>query len=218
MSERWTRFFASRWGIILAGAVIRPSPETSGIFEWMAKRGIPVVSMRDIHNPDIPHIRLDSSVMLEGALRHLAGLGHGRILLLDTGLVEVPTVPGLEVTDIRVGPTWPSAVAIGRRLAGEWRDSIKRSDFDAVFITDDCVALGFILESRALGVKLPGDLAVMVACNSGQLLDAFADCERSVLSTRQIARKILDLYRSVTSRDAKEVDPNVYWNILARPR
>jgi hypothetical protein len=59
---------------------------------------------------------------------------------------------------------------------------------------------------------------MMVACNSGQLSEAFADCERLVLSTQRIAEKILELYRSATTKGAESVDPRIRHAIIpAKP-
>jgi DNA-binding LacI/PurR family transcriptional regulator len=199
---------------LVAGAVVRPSAEFPGFIEWLRKRGIPMVSMRDVPSLDVPHVRMDQGVMLEQGLRHLAGLGHRRILLLAGENVPAPELPGLAVIRRRFKTNLRESTLPGRRLAGEWQKPVAAGEFDAVCITDDWVALGFLLEMRACGVRLPGAAAMLVACNTGQLEGAFMDCERMVLSTRKIAEKILDLYRFATTRGSPPVDPCVTHTII----
>ena len=195
---------------LIAGAVLSFSPVFPGVFDWLKKRGIPVVCTRDIDSPSMPHIKLDGHVTLESGLRRLAALGHRRILLINTMGGPPREVPGLSVFSQESRP----GVASGRRLAGKLAKPIADGRFDAVFVTDDWAALGFLLQLRAVGVSLPGATAMLVACNSGQLAEAFDGCEKMVLSTRQIAEKILELYRSVTTKGAAPVDPHVVHTIV----
>lgn len=190
---------------LVAGAVLSVSPAFQDVFDWMKKRGIPVVCARDIESSGMPHIKLDRHLTLESGLRRLAELGHQRILMIDTMGVAPRDVQGLSV----VTHCSPAGMESGRRLAGKLAKPIADGRFDAVFVTDDWLALGFLLQLRAQGVSLPGATAMLVACNSGQLSEAFTGCEKMVLSTRRIAEKILELYRSVTTKGAAPVDPNV---------
>jgi DNA-binding LacI/PurR family transcriptional regulator len=194
---------------LIAGAVISYTPAFPDIVEWLARRGIPVVSMRDFDVPNMPHIRLEGRVLLENGLRRLAALGHRRILLLSTHAGPVPEIPGLHVRELMLSPLAQSAVSVGRSAARDWGRPVAEGQFDAVFVTDDWIALGFLLETRAQGIRMPGAAAVLVACNSGQLAEAFDGCDKMLLSTRKIAEKILELYRSVTTKGAAPVDPNV---------
>jgi DNA-binding LacI/PurR family transcriptional regulator len=194
---------------LLAGAVLSYSPKFPKVLEWLTRRGIPVVSTRDFDIPDMPHIRLDGRVLLENGLRRLASLGHRRILLLNTHAAPLPEIPGLHVRELRHETVSQSAMSIGQRLAGDWGSPVAAGEFDAVFVTDDWVALGFLLVMRAQGIRLPGAAAMLVACNSGQLSEAFDGCDKMLLSTRKIAEKILELYQSVTTKGAAPVDPNV---------
>ncbi len=199
---------------LVAGAVLRPSLDFPGVYGWLKRHGIPVISMRDVTNPDVLHIRIDWPASLELGLRHLAERGHRRILLLNSTGNEAPGSTGRSVHERKFELAGEAPIPLGRRLAREWRQAIVEGQFDAVCITDDWAALGFLLELRSLGVVIPGRTAMMVACNSGQLSEAFADCERMLLSTRRIAEKVLELYRSMTTKDAPPVDPSVAHTII----
>ncbi len=194
---------------LIAGAVLRPSRDFPGVYDWLKRHGIPVISMRDVPNPDVLHISIDWPASLELGLQHLTKRGHHRILLLNSTANEAPSGPGRSVHERKFGLADEAPIPLGRRLGREWRQAIADGQFDAVFITDDWAALGFLLELRSLGVGIPGRTAMMVACNSGQLSEAFADCDRLVLSTQRIAQKILDLYLSATTEGADSVDPRI---------
>lgn len=204
---------------LIAGAVLRPSRDFPGVYDWLKRHGIPVVSMRDVPNPAVLHFRINWPASLELGLQHLAARGRHRILLLNSTGNDAPNAAGVSVHERKFGLAKEVPVALGRRLGREWHRPIMEGRFDAVCITDDWTALGFLLELRALGVAIPGPTAMMVACNSGQLVEAFTDCERLVLSTQRIAEKILELYRSATTRGLPFVDPRIEHNILpAQPR
>jgi len=82
------------------------------------------------------------------------------------------------------------------------------ADFIRAGITDEWSALVFLLEIGARGEKLPGDAATLVACNSGQIADAFRDCRRITLSPRKIAGKIPEVYNAAITGQSETVNPH----------
>jgi DNA-binding LacI/PurR family transcriptional regulator len=128
---------------------------------------VPVVSLSESASPRVRSVHADSYEAGVLAVRHLAELGHERILhvsgpsdrdqassrlhgyrdgLAQAGLAPLPVIEAAE---------WDA------RSGAEAADRADPRDFTAVFAANDVIALGFLSRMRARGYEAPRDFSIV---------------------------------------------------------
>ncbi|QGP92334.1 Catabolite control protein A [Neomoorella glycerini] len=153
-------------GFILNGNYLQ-----SGYLEWLRAREVPFVLLRRrLAATEISFVDVDNISGAYMATTHLIRLGHRQIGFINLPVTSYAHAPrgegfqkamadyGLEVNDrwVREGDyTTPG----GCRLALDILGSMERPT--AIFAANDRMALGILEAAGQLGLKVPGDLAVI---------------------------------------------------------
>ncbi len=152
------------------GLIISPARAESPHLARVIEEGVPVVFVdRSIEGVDAPVVRADGRRAVEELVRHLAGLGHGRLATIS-GPPE--TVSGRERLDNFIG----AAVARGLSVPEEFvrvGDFRRSSGFTAmrellalphhptaVFAANNLMALGALQAIRDAGLRAPEDISL----------------------------------------------------------
>jgi LacI family transcriptional regulator len=155
------------------GVVMTPVDESNPRLESMLKRGVPVVFVDDVTS-DRPWCSLVTDNRAGGAMagRHLAGLGHTRLVFVDDpsssrqvaerlagfreGVAEIAptaTVDVLGVGDFSTASGIAAGDVVGAMPASE-RPT-------AALCANDLIALGFLQSLTLQGIRVPEDVAVV---------------------------------------------------------
>jgi LacI family transcriptional regulator, galactose operon repressor len=152
------------------GLLVSPTDHCSPLLPGVARSGVPVVLLdRWIPGVDAPVVRTDGRQAIRDLVAHLHALGHRRLAII-TGPATTST--GNERTDafreaLRAhGLPLPDAytehgdfqAASGRRATARFLDLPEPPE--AVFATDNLMALGAMDEIRARGLRVPDDIAL----------------------------------------------------------
>lgn len=128
---------------------------------------VPFVTLQSTGGFDGPGMYVDQLAGAHAAMRHLIGLGHRRIVHLAgpqdwfeaaarlSGFVDELEANSLPPTIPLVGD-WTAE--FGYRAGGELA---QRSDFSAVFASNDQIALGLMHALHEAGLDVPGDISVV---------------------------------------------------------
>jgi LacI family transcriptional regulator len=155
------------------GVVITPVDENNPRLETMMKRGVPVVFV-DLVSSDRPWCSIVTDNHAGGAMagRHLAGLGHTRLIFVDDpasshqvsdrlagfreGVASVAAKASVEV--ISVGD-WSTASGYA---AGEVVASMSPAERPTgALCANDLLAIGFLQSLTLSGIRVPEDMAVV---------------------------------------------------------
>lgn len=151
-------------GIVLTGVLHTPQGRRR-----LAAAGIPIIETWDL-TPDPIDIAIGFSHEAVGMAvsRFLFKKGRRRLALIGGDDVraarraraysETSVTLGLEPPVLQFVPA-PAKLADGRRVMRELAAS--HPDIDAVFCSSDLLALGVMIEARALGIAVPGKLCVV---------------------------------------------------------
>lgn len=197
-----------------------------GIEQLMAEQDIPFVFISMEHRPNLAVVSVDNRLGARLATQHLIDQGHRRIGLIKgpldwwearervQGWYETMQANGLTVDDmlIRRGD-WSSAV--GERCMRELLQS--QTDIDAVFISNDSMAIGALKAAREFGLKVPDDLAIVGFDDipeAAYFFPALTTIQQDLTSLG--CRVVAELERLITSEDEAPVLPN--GPILIKPR
>ncbi|MFC0629428.1 LacI family DNA-binding transcriptional regulator [Kribbella deserti] len=183
------------------GVLITPVDPASDRLSNLPNRGTPVVVV-DRAAEDLSHCSVSVDDVLGGdvAISHLVELGHTRIAYVGgpenigqvvdrrTGAQQAMARAGLPAEDLIDIPTAALTVAEGRgageRLAG--LPASRRPT--AAFCANDLLALGLLQQCVRLGLRVPGDLAI-VGYDDIEFAEAAAVPLTSVRQPRQLLGK-----------------------------
>lgn len=209
-------------GIVLTG--ILHSPEGR---RMLTASGIPVVETWDTTDEPIDMlIGLSHDAIGEAVCQYLFDHGKRRLALLcgddtraakrNAGFLRAAARLGLETPRVRVVPS-PTTHALGRQGLQTLRADDAR--IDGVFCSSDMMAAGVITEALAMGLSVPGQLAVVgfgdlefagsmspamtsVRIDGGGIGTAAASMIAARADGRQVDRKIVDIGFSIVGRDS----------------
>lgn len=154
----------------LEGLVVMGLPEHHPAVEHIMRRGIPAVFVdAALHGPRHTSVRTDNRLGGLLAGRHLLGLGHERILLvndLSEGSIFRDRRLGLEEAHREHGLTfepnleWRASTHLddGYRAAEHW---LTLSPRPSAILAVDRVALGIVQRLATLGIRVPDEVSVM---------------------------------------------------------
>lgn len=143
-----------------------------GMFETIAARGVPYVVTYS-HRPDSPHpcVGFDNTAAFRRIARHLLDLGHR-----DFGLIHQPSIDndrvaarleGFRSTLAQEGLALrPQHVCEGTASIAFGRQSLRAiveapgPRPTAVVCGNDALAIGALIEARALGIRVPDELSI----------------------------------------------------------
>lgn len=132
--------------------------------------GIPVVFLgREHRNPRFSSIRIDGEEGVREAVRHLVAAGHRRIGMLDHNRRTEPSIrqhwffAAAAELGLDVDTTWVVGADQSFDGGAEALDRLRaaHSDVTAIFTFNDVIAIGAMRHARGLGLRIPGDLAVI---------------------------------------------------------
>ena len=158
---------------------------------FLLQEGVPTVLIGTSGRPGgVPSIDADFDQMAELAMRHLAALGHERVLMV-TRSPDIETARAYQVQHeavrsvaVRVGLTGvyralPDNVIFGGQLVGP---TGLVEGCTAVLSNNPAVLSGILAAAQALGLEVPRDLSAMsmgslVSGGTGQLLASASDVD-----------------------------------------
>ena len=168
-SETYTQFFL-RKGV--RGVLLRTTLRTRSICEAIAAEGFPTLVIGDcLQAPNLNYVYCDSKLTSQQGVEHLIGLGHRRIAIAVSDIVEdtdhADRLAGYEAAlqkhniefdrslCFHVPPSRPDGAQLIRTMT-----SIVEPP-TAVFFTDPLVAVGAITETLRRGIRVPQDLSIL---------------------------------------------------------
>lgn len=179
----------------IRGVFVQPNRHDHRIVDWLKERQIPYVKITE--DDTDPSVVSDADRLLTDAIRCLRKQGCRNILVL-TGLDEItsaPTIPGCRITLEKVHALVETVVPIGRQAAAAWLDAPRAKRPDGVFITDDWIALSFLMRLKDAGIQVPSDLRVVVACNRNITTDLLDVCDRLVVNPDELSAAMTDIMK-----------------------
>jgi DNA-binding LacI/PurR family transcriptional regulator len=167
----------------LDGAMVLACSDTSESIDWLRRRKLPIVFVDQEPLPDVTSINIDETGGARAAAEHIVELGHTRIAVITTHLLEPPGPMALEAlaeatrtTRMRtmgwidalaehgitpelinaVRPNVESGAAVSEPLLG--RDHDRPT---AVICFSDTLAAGVLRTARRLGIDVPTELSIV---------------------------------------------------------
>ncbi|MEY9783726.1 LacI family DNA-binding transcriptional regulator [Sinorhizobium fredii] len=143
-----------------------------GLFETIAARGVPYVVTYS-HRPGSPHpsVGFDNAAAFRRIARHLLDLGHRVFGLIHQPSIDndrvVARIEGLRATLAEEGVALrpqhvregPASIAFGRQSLRSIMEAPGPRP-TAVVCGNDALAIGALIEARALGIRVPEDLSI----------------------------------------------------------
>lgn len=189
-----------------------------GIEPLMAEQDIPFVFITMDHRPHLPVVSVDNRLGGRLATQHLIGRGRRRIGLIKgpvdwwearervQGWYETMQANGLPVEEtlIKQGD-WSTAA--GERCMRELLQS--QTAIDAVFISNDSMALGALKAAREFGLNVPDDLAIVGFDDipeAAYFFPALTTVQQDLTSLG--CRAVAELDRLINSEDEEPVLPD----------
>lgn len=169
---------------IIRGAFTFSEVLLPGLNKWLTDRNIPCVSAG--YHPPASELeyRVDSDrdAMLMDLLNHPMVIKAGAIEVWS-GMTKPDFLEGGRQIEIRWKNIRISDLLVSEsgREAAKSIASEKTSREKVVFFEDDWLAISAVLELRRLGLRVPEDVHVIVATNSGMTERMLADCDRYVI-------------------------------------
>lgn len=138
----------------------------------LATSGIPFVLLDKGRTPSVPGVRIDFEGGVLAGMAHLVERGHGRIAMLDdrdhyvSGAADTRRDMYLSYArshHLPVDESWvlPADNSIEGGAAALDRLRSEHPDATAVFAYNDLIAIGAMRRAVALGLAVPGELAVV---------------------------------------------------------
>jgi len=193
-----------------------------GFIDAIRDEGIPIVGLAGARAVDgLDTVTIDDVMVGRVAVRHLIDRGHRRIGFIGikesrttqerfAGYLEALRESGIEVNENYVELGTGFAREDGYQLADALYS--RCPELTAVFVYNDVMAAGVIDRFRDMGVKIPGEMAVVGCDNS------IADYTRPKLTTLDFSKEKMvdDAMNLLFRRIAKEKFP--YEHIKAVPQ
>ncbi len=168
-NESYTQFF-HRKGV--RGVILRTTKRTRSVCETIADEGFPCIVVGDrFARPDLSYVYCDSRSTSYQGVEHLLALGHRRIALAISDLVEDSDhadrlsayesaledhgIPRDRRLYFRIPPGRPDGAQVIRKMMSMAEPPT------AVFFTDPSVAVGALIEAHGLGMRIPQDLSIL---------------------------------------------------------
>lgn len=179
----------------IRGVFVQPNRHDHRIVNWLEDRQIPYVKTTE--DDTAQGVMSDSRRLLKDAIARLRKQGCRNILVL-TGrddITSAPAFPGCRIAIKKVHALVETVVPIGRETAAAWLDAPRAKRPDGVFITDDWIALSFLMRLKDAGIQVPSDLRVVVACNRNITTDLLDSCDRLSIDPDELSAAMTDLMR-----------------------
>ena len=201
------------------GVLVTPVDQDTSPLDVLARRGIPVVLVDRGGGPDCCSVGVDD---VEGgvlAVTHLREQGHERIAFVGGPMSTVQVTDRLEgarqaaaASTLLVLDTAALNVAEGRR-AGERLAGLPRARRPtAAFCANDLLALGLLQQMTAMGIDVPGELAI-VGYDDIEFAGAAAVPLSSVRQPRQLlGRTAAELLFAESDADEAHVHQQVLFH------
>ena len=201
------------------GVLVTPVDQDTSPLDVLARRGIPVVLVDRGGGPDFCSVGVDD---VEGgvlAVTHLREQGHERIAFIGGPMSTVQVTDRLEgarqaaaASTLLVLDTAALNVAEGRR-AGERLAGLPRARRPtAAFCANDLLALGLLQQMTAMGIDVPGELAI-VGYDDIEFAGAAAVPLSSVRQPRQLlGRTAAELLLAESDADEAHVHQQVLFH------
>ena len=202
------------------GVLVTPVDQDTSPLDVLARRGIPVVLVDRGGGPGFCSVGVDD---VEGgvlAVTHLREQGHERIAFIGGPMSTVQVTDRLEgarqaarrVPTLLVLDTAALNVAEGRR-AGERLAGLPRARRPtAAFCANDLLALGLLQQMTAMGIDVPGELAI-VGYDDIEFAGAAAVPLSSVRQPRQLlGRTAAELLLAESEADEAHVHQQVLFH------
>jgi LacI family transcriptional regulator len=154
------------------GLLVAPAASTGA--QRTQDPGKPLVLLdRTVNGLEADSVTVENAAGATRAVEHLIAQGHRRIGLVTSGAGSSSTAQrirgyraALKAAGIAIDPAWeavnPEFTPAGARTAAlSLLDVPKRRRVTAVFTTDNFMTHGLWLAARELGLKVPGDVAVV---------------------------------------------------------
>lgn len=150
------------------GLILTSRQHTDRLVQYVRASGIPVAELMDIGGEpmdiqvgfDNEHAAREmADAFIDSGKRRLAFLGSmddPRDLSRFRGVRQALAARGL--MPVQIAPHAISSVSLGRALFLQLRQS--HPDVDAIFCTNDDLAVGVLLECQAKGIDVPGQIAI----------------------------------------------------------
>ena len=150
------------------GLILTSRQHTDRLVQYVRASGIPVAELMDIGGEpldiqvgfDNEHAALEmANAFIDSGKRRLAFIGSmddPRDLSRFRGVRQALAARGL--TPVQIAPHAISSVSLGRALFLQLRQS--HPDVDAIFCTNDDLAVGVLLECQAQGIDVPVQIAI----------------------------------------------------------
>lgn len=150
------------------GLILTGRQHTDRMVQYLRASGIPVAELMDVSGQPLDiQVGFDNekaawemtSAFLDSGKRHIAFFGSmddPRDLSRYRGTQNALAAHGLE--PYHLAPKTISSVSLGRQMFQQMRQ--QRPDIDAVFCTNDDLAVGVLLECQAQNISVPGELAI----------------------------------------------------------
>lgn len=172
--ERLGEVLESFWSLPAAGVVVLGGVARPDDVSRYARRGLPVVVVGDcVRMPNVACVGFDVEMVARVSVDHLAGSGRRRIGMIgplirspsdgldERGFLAAAHAAGVEGWVVRAAATFEGGRAALRRLVEGFRH------VDGVVVGNDLMAMGVSREAADLCLRVPAQIAVISADDSG---------------------------------------------------
>jgi DNA-binding LacI/PurR family transcriptional regulator len=167
--ESYTQFFLRKGA---RGVILRTTKRTRHICEAIVDEGFPCVVVGDrFERKDMSYVYYDSKHSSYQGVEHLIALGHRRIALAISDLVQDSDHEdrleayesalkdnGIEL-DRKLYFHIPAGRPDGAQVVRKMMSVAEPPT--AIFFTDPVVAVGALIEAQKLEIKIPGDISIL---------------------------------------------------------
>lgn len=193
----------------IRGLFVDPHLEGRAVLDWLRDRDIPTVLLTSAQEgsrvaPDQIGVLRDGIRWLtdNGCRRLLAhssfrGLQHESIFesMKDLGAASL----AWQYTRVHTA----TAVSVGTSLASQWLEAPPTERADGILLTDDWLALGFYVQLRSSGIRVPEDVRLVIGCHRSQLIDVFDGCDLLLLEPETVIDRMIELmHRRIADPEA----------------
>jgi DNA-binding LacI/PurR family transcriptional regulator len=167
----------------LDGAMVLACSDSSESIDWLRRRKLPIVFVDQDPLPEVTSVNIDETGGARAAAEHLVQLGHTRIAVITTHLLEPPGPMSAEalatatrttrtrtmgwidsLAEHGIVPTIVNAVRPNQETGATASEQLLDFTGDrptGVLCFSDTIAVGVLRTARRLGIDVPGDLSVV---------------------------------------------------------